>query len=782
MSKLFNPDVNRPYIGAINTLPSGIYAPSREASRVVPLQFDWASYGINSGAFARTKKVLIQRFDEAPAVPTLDYEFANTDNSFTFPNYTDALTPDHITLTAVAVDPQFISPVISLLGTTNFTIEIDLQVLTASATWQGACFYSTSGHGFSGSFFKSFAQPATGVRTTISLDMSALTAGGTDYVNNTITQLRFDFFQDIGSVIRIYSIKVISSVRKLFTVPDDYQSLGATLELLGAGEDGAGLNGGADNREGGGGGAYSLYNAPTLIPGAQLYAQVASRLPWGFANGDHNSWVNFTGANAAPTVLAEGALANGGHSGNGGITSASIGHVKFAGGNSNTSGRIAGNGGGASAGPNGAGANGGLGATTTSGNGGGGGGGGANGGSSGGNGTNSGPSGNGGNNRFGVGGGIAESGNGTLGGGGAGGTPGGFGSEDTIWTDTETGNAFGPSSGGGGGNCHIGGNGGNGADSHDGRGGGGGAGGRSNSGGVNGSPGAGSNGLIVLSYFSSDMLSEDIEVDVDLKQTVLSGALDHIVSVHIDNSNSNITVYVRFPDSQQTVIASPGAVVYQPVITNGLQAQILASGFTGFVNQPKTVINFTNRYVAPQSDLQQNTTRPQFLGSTFKGNPNINQQKFRYLAVGDLMFTNWITCDSSAAAGDNLVIFQPPIVLSGYYVYITDLSIFIRVVRNITNSTIPATFTLQGFTANLIDDTAIVNYAIPVFINLQQWNDYYQVLDLKNSQIKYPSTSLLSFTTSSLAQKSGAVLPLPASNVLAYIAMNYSIVDERNAE
>jgi hypothetical protein len=574
-----------------------------------------------------------------------------------------------------------------------------------------------------------------------------------------------------------------------FTVPSDYQSLGATLELLGAGENGAGL-GGTDNREGGGGGAYALYNAPPLIPTSNLYAQLGLNSSWGTGTGNQDTWVNFTGINAAPVTLSAGALAKGGLSGVGGTAAASIGHVTFSGGNSNTSGRIAGNGGGGSAGPNGAGANGGLGATTTTGTGGGGGGGGANGGTAGGNGANGGSGGDGGNNRLGVGGGSGATCPGTTGingGGGGGGRfgicAGGFGSKDSIWTDTETSNIYGPESGGGGGSCVNGANGGAGGDAqqsafHAGRGGGGGAGGRS-SGGVDGIGGQGCLGLIVLSYYSSIELSEDVEVDIDLQasQSGTTSKMDNVAAVHIDNSNSYLTIYVRFPDTKQTVIAAPGAVVYQPVITNGLVAQIIASGFTGFVRQPQTIINFTNRYIAPQSDLQQQTVRPQVLASTFQGNPNINQQKFRYLAVGDLMFTGWITVDSTAAAGDETINFIPPITLDGYYVYITDLSIYIHDLVN-------TAATLYGCAINLSDETGIVNYSLPYITRVYTLAGMpiglRQLLDLKNSQIKYPSTSILTFNRSTLQNKAGALFTLPTASVIASIAMNYSIVDERD--
>ena len=63
----------------------------------------------------------------------------------------------------------------------------------AGSGWNGAVHYVTSGHGFSGSFFKRLANPnlAIGSSTVLSWDMWSLTAGGTDWQTAAaITQIR----------------------------------------------------------------------------------------------------------------------------------------------------------------------------------------------------------------------------------------------------------------------------------------------------------------------------------------------------------------------------------------------------------------------------------------------------------------------------------------------------------------------------------------------------------------------------------------------------------------
>ncbi len=625
--------------------------------------------------------------------------------------------------------------------------------------------------------------PSRDASITVPFEFNWVDYGITASAFNTKTKVLFSMFD------------VTPGTPFQFTVPDDYQSLGATLELIGGGENGETIVGPANSGRSGGGGAYVSYLAPALTAGAQLWAQLGTNAAFNAAGTTTDTWVNFTGANAPPAIISAGALAKGGKNAAGGLASASIGSIKFNGGNGvSATGRNGGNGPGGAAGPHGAGTNGGQGGAG-SGNNGGGGAGSADGGtSSGANGGGPGAGGNGGNNRLGVGGGIGGAvqpsigGDGTNGGGAGGGdggatatgdlSRGGNGSVENLWTDTSTSATAGPGAGGAGGGGsnqtvgpYIGGN----AGLSAGRGAGGASGGRGfGVGGANGTSAAGTQGLIVLTYISSDMLDEDIEVDVDLaaSQSGTTSKLDNIAAVHIDNTNSYLTIYVQFDDTKQQVIAAPGAVVYQPIMSNNLKARILASGFTGFVHQPRTIINFTNRYIAPNADLQQVSVRPQVLRSTFKGNPNINQQKFGYLAVGDLMFTNWITVDATAAAGDTLVTFVPPIIVAGYYVYITDLSIFVY-------DMLTGGVDFYGASINLVDTTKIVNYTLP-FVTSQVAPSVYQILDLKNSQIKYPASSILSFSRSTLVKKNGTNFPLPVGNCIASIAMNYSIVDERD--
>lgn len=101
-------------------------------------------------------------------------------------------------------DPILRRTGLSFSGSTERYIEIDVERVSArsgGAVWQGTVFYSTGGHPESASFYKNFTEVglmSVGDRKAFVLDMSELTVGGTDWISNTITGVRFDF--DDGQV------------------------------------------------------------------------------------------------------------------------------------------------------------------------------------------------------------------------------------------------------------------------------------------------------------------------------------------------------------------------------------------------------------------------------------------------------------------------------------------------------------------------------------------------------------------------------------------------------
>lgn len=96
------------------------------------------------------------------------------------------------------------------------------------------------------------------------------------------------------------------------------------------------------------------------------------------------------------------------------------------------------------------------------------------------------------------------------------------------------------------------------------------------------------------SLYGASSTNQKIGVSVNLiAQGSTSPALDYIRSVYIDNTFSEVPIYVQFPDTLFTVVAPPGSVVMSPVATGLQQATIYGEGFTNG-NIPKTSVHFMN--------------------------------------------------------------------------------------------------------------------------------------------------------------------------------------------
>lgn len=90
------------------------------------------------------------------------------------------------------------------LGADRDLIRARIRRSGGTGTWEGRMFYSTAGHGNTGSFTKTITAPSEPDKWTIvEWDMSALTAGGTDWMVSTITGLRLDLVSDAGSTWQI---------------------------------------------------------------------------------------------------------------------------------------------------------------------------------------------------------------------------------------------------------------------------------------------------------------------------------------------------------------------------------------------------------------------------------------------------------------------------------------------------------------------------------------------------------------------------------------------------
>ena len=127
------------------------------------------------------------------AAPIL-YQFIGTADSWTAAgNATITTGASFITVTSNGLDP-IIRRTVSFSGSQYPYIQIYI-FRTAGATWDGKVFYSTAGHTESGLFYAQIPEPTwDGVNyQLITVDMRALTVGGTDWTDNIITNVRLDF-------------------------------------------------------------------------------------------------------------------------------------------------------------------------------------------------------------------------------------------------------------------------------------------------------------------------------------------------------------------------------------------------------------------------------------------------------------------------------------------------------------------------------------------------------------------------------------------------------------
>jgi hypothetical protein len=126
---------------------------------------------------------------------TLSYRFDATAESWTASGATATWqSAGTVRLTSSTTNPQFISPAFSIAGTSNRVIKVRVTRIAGSG-WTGTALYQTSSRAtYSSSFRKTIADPALaiGSTTVLSFDMSALTAGGTEWTTSTITRIRLD--------------------------------------------------------------------------------------------------------------------------------------------------------------------------------------------------------------------------------------------------------------------------------------------------------------------------------------------------------------------------------------------------------------------------------------------------------------------------------------------------------------------------------------------------------------------------------------------------------------
>lgn len=150
-------------------------------------------------------------FDPAPGC-TWNFDGSSTDG-WTVANATMTSGTGVVTIAATTADPQFQGPAASMniAGSTYNRIRAKITRRAGATTdWDGIVYYSTSAHGWTSGYFAKIANPnlAIGQSAIVEWDMSALTAGGTDWTSNTIQRIRLDFGNTVGGSFEVDWVSV----------------------------------------------------------------------------------------------------------------------------------------------------------------------------------------------------------------------------------------------------------------------------------------------------------------------------------------------------------------------------------------------------------------------------------------------------------------------------------------------------------------------------------------------------------------------------------------------
>ncbi|WP_052261107.1 TipJ family phage tail tip protein [Pseudomonas sp. C5pp] len=134
----------------------------------------------------------------------LNYGFATTAEGWTGTNCTLAVENGRLSVTPSAASYCINSPVLALKGREQDRIRCRIT-RRAGSGWLGQVTYATAGHSSSTAYRKVIPNPglAVGQSVVLDWDMSQLTAGGDDWVNNTITQLYLWLGNTTGDVFEV---------------------------------------------------------------------------------------------------------------------------------------------------------------------------------------------------------------------------------------------------------------------------------------------------------------------------------------------------------------------------------------------------------------------------------------------------------------------------------------------------------------------------------------------------------------------------------------------------
>lgn len=183
----------------LNSVTSGLFYQERQARATavdaLALQISLLSAGVGGG------------FD-----PANTWYFDATSEGWSVAGATLSWAQGEITITSTGTDPQLTVGSLNILGTAYDVLKMRVKRVAGSG-WQGDAYFSTAGgggHSFSDSYKETLADPGEALDDWMVLEwnMSALSAGGTNWKDSTITGIRFDLGNSSADVFVIDWIAV----------------------------------------------------------------------------------------------------------------------------------------------------------------------------------------------------------------------------------------------------------------------------------------------------------------------------------------------------------------------------------------------------------------------------------------------------------------------------------------------------------------------------------------------------------------------------------------------
>lgn len=173
---------------------------------------------------------LADRLDTMAFNPAFVANFDATDASVTAADATLTLADGVGTLTATGSDPVLGISDLAIDGEISRYVRMRVRRTTGSS-WDGKIYYATGSHSFSASYYVQITEPdvANNQWVVIEADMHALTAGGTDWRDNTITQVRIDLASTSGDV---WEVDWVAIGQYGFPALDSFQPYGEDLTAL----------------------------------------------------------------------------------------------------------------------------------------------------------------------------------------------------------------------------------------------------------------------------------------------------------------------------------------------------------------------------------------------------------------------------------------------------------------------------------------------------------------------------------------------------------------------